>query len=115
MIRHALAVISLAIFMNASAKPLTVADDDRAAERAEALTSKYQLTTDKIDCLDFEMSDERSYFLVRVRENHTPECGGDPSVSPTLFFLKIRKSDGRTLTNAYDGVRFVRLKRVHEK
>ncbi|MEQ5838092.1 hypothetical protein N0A02_01385 [Paraburkholderia acidicola] len=115
MIRHALAVIALSICTHASAKPVAVPDEDRAAARAETLTGKYQLTTDKIDCLEFETSDERSYFLVRVRENHTQECGGDPNVSPTLFFLKIRKSDGRALTNAYDGVHFVRLKRVHEK
>jgi len=47
---------------------------------------------------------------VRVREKHTDACGGEPDVSPVLFFLKLRKRDGHAVTTAYDGEHYRALK-----
>jgi hypothetical protein len=51
---------------------------------------------------------------VRVRENHTDACGGEPGFSTVLFFLKIRKRDGYTVTTAYDSVHYRPLKARHK-
>lgn len=112
MTRWTIAIALLASCASALAKPLAVPDDGAAAVWASRLVSKYQLTTDKIDCLFFDTFDRGASFDVRVRENHSPKCGGMVDTSPTLFFIKIRKSDGRALTNAYDSARFVPLRRV---
>jgi hypothetical protein len=56
------------------------------------------------DCLGF------GECSVRVREKHTDACGGEPDVSPVLFFLKLRKRDGHAVTTAYDGEHYRPLK-----
>lgn len=115
MIRRAVGIIALAVAAHVYAKPLAVSNDDSAADRAVAITKKYQLTQDNIECLQFETFNKGAYYLVRVREIHPKACGGMPDVSPTLFFLKIRKSDGHALTNVYDGEHFVPPRRVTKK
>lgn len=95
----------------AQAKRLAVPNEDAATLKASALIKKYELTSDRIECLDFQITDEGKDFLVQVRENHTPECGGDPKYAPTLFFMKIRKSDGRALTDDYDAESFQPLRK----
>ncbi|CAD6548219.1 hypothetical protein ACFQ3P_40915 [Paraburkholderia sabiae] len=83
---------------------------DAAATRAADITRDYGLSKDKTECLLFDTADKGRYFLVRVRENHSASCGGEPGVSPVLFFLRIRKRDGYTVTTAYDGERYRPLK-----
>lgn len=78
--------------------------------RQAGITQDYGLSKNKTECLLFDTADKGTYFLVRVRENHTDACGGAAGVSPTLFFLKIRKHDGYTLTTAYDGEHYRPLK-----
>ncbi|NJM32514.1 MAG: hypothetical protein HC848_06195 [Limnobacter sp.] len=36
-----------------------------------------------------------------MRKLNNKECGGDSEFEPTLFFLKIQKSNGKTSTTAY--------------
>ncbi|MFL9882037.1 hypothetical protein PQR66_03315 [Paraburkholderia agricolaris] len=112
MTRWTVAIALMATCVSACAKPLAVPDDNAAALWASKMVSKYHLSTDKTECLFFDTFDKGTSFEVRVRENHSSECGGATNTSPTLFFMHIRKSDGRTLTNAYDGEHFVPLRRV---
>ncbi|PQV52161.1 hypothetical protein [Paraburkholderia sp. BL21I4N1] len=113
MIRRALAIIALALAQQAYAKPLAIPNDDSAADKAIAITTQYQLTHDNVECLQFDTFDKGTFYVVRVREIRPKACGGAPDVSPTLFFLKIRKSYGRTLMSADgDGSRYVLPKRV---
>ncbi|WP_133645470.1 hypothetical protein [Paraburkholderia flava] len=103
-------VFALAICITACTKRPAVPDENAATRKAAELIQKYQLTSDRIECLDFEVTDEGADFLVRVRENHTPKCGGDPMVAPTLFFMKINKSDGSAATTDYDSENFLPLR-----
>lgn len=110
MMRRAIIAAALVVCTQACAgqQPLTTGDD--AAIRASDITRTYGLSKDKTECLLFDTADKGKYFLVRVRENHTDACGGAAGVSPTLFFLRIRKRDGYTVTTAYDGEHFLPLK-----
>lgn len=81
---------------------ISLKDDDAAAVRAAAVTSQYKLTTIGTKCLYFDTDDEGADYLVRVREMHSAECGGDAETSPTVFFLKLRKVDGHATTTAYN-------------
>lgn len=86
----------------ATNKVVSVKTEDQAVDKAVDVTTKYRLTSDKTECLLFDTFDMKTYWDVRVRENHTPACGGAPEFSPTLYFLRIRKEDGHVTTNAYD-------------
>jgi hypothetical protein len=112
MTRWTVAVALLVTCASACAKPLAVPDDNAAALRASKLVTEYRLSTDKTECLFFDTFDNGKSYEVRVRENHSAECGGATNTSPTLFFMRIRKSDGHALTNAYDGEHFVPLRQV---
>lgn len=83
-----------------------IKNGDAAAVRAAAITRQFHLTTIPTPCLYFDTRNEASDYLVRVREKHSKECGGDPNTSPTVFFMKLRKSDGHASTTAYnvDGI-----------
>lgn len=102
MIRRAIAATALFLSCYAWASGRAVVTDSEAATKAADITRDYGLSKDKTECLLFDTADKGSYFLVRVRENHTEACGGVPGVSPALFYLKIRKRDGHTVTTAYD-------------
>jgi hypothetical protein len=106
-------VLGLAFVASACAQGKPVKDDDDAAARAEDLTTQYHLTPIKLDCLYFDTDDEGKDWLVRVRTKQGGECGGDPDVTQTVFFMKLRKSDGHPTTTAYnlDG-KFEELKAV---
>ncbi|EEA02728.1 putative lipoprotein [Burkholderia sp. H160] len=91
----------------ASGQAITTAD--QAADRAAEVTQSHHLSSNRTQCLLFDVSDKKRYFMVRVHEKHTPECGGDPATAPVLFFLKIRKRDGYVLTNQRDGEHFAPL------
>lgn len=101
MMRPLLFSICVLFAATACGQATPVKDDNAAAEKAAAVTSEYHLTQIKTDCLFFDTADEGKDWLVRVRENHSKECGGFPESEPTIFYLKIRKSDGHTTTNAY--------------
>jgi hypothetical protein len=79
-----------------------IKDDDAAAVRAADLTTKYHLTKIPTLCLYFDTVDEGDTYLVRVREKHSKACGGDPETTNTVFFLRVRKRDGRATTTAYN-------------
>ena len=112
MTRWTVAIALMTACVSAQAKPLAVPDDNAAALWASKLVTKYRLSTDKTECLFFDTFDKGKSFEVRVRENHSTECGGATNTSPTLFFMRIRKSDGHAVTNAYDGEHFVPLRRI---
>jgi hypothetical protein len=78
-----------------------IKNDNDAAARAATLTHRYQLTSIPTQCLYFDTDDEGADYLVRVREKHSRECGGDPETSPTVFFMRLRKTDGHATTTAY--------------
>jgi hypothetical protein len=78
-----------------------IQNDDDAAARAAALTRQYHLTSIATPCLYFDTDDQGRDYLVRVRERHSKACGGDPGTSPTVFFMRLRKSDGHATTTAY--------------
>jgi hypothetical protein len=115
MIRGAIAAAALLVSCHTLACGPAVTTDSEAATKAADITREYRLSKDKTECLLFDTADKGSYFLVRVRENHTEACGGVPEVSPALFFLKIRKRDGYTLTTAYDSEHYRPLKPRHER
>ncbi|CAE6810452.1 hypothetical protein R69658_05375 [Paraburkholderia aspalathi] len=110
MMRRAIIIAALIVCTQACAARQPVTNDDNAATRAADITRTYGLSKDRTECLLFDTADKGEYFLVRVRENHTQACGGATGVSPTLFFLKIRKRDGYTVTTAYDGEQYLPLK-----
>lgn len=113
MMRRAITVAVLLASCHAWAGGAAVVTESEAAIKAADITRDYGLSEDKTECLRFDTADKGHYFLVRVRENHTESCGGVPSVSPVLFFLKIRKSDGYTVATAYDSEHFRPLKPRH--
>lgn len=111
MIRSTVGLLALVASIGAHATTLVISDDGKAADRAIEVTKKYELTTDKIECLLFDTFDKGSYYIVRVRENHTEACGGARETDPALYYLKIRKRDGATTTDAYNLLgHFERLK-----
>jgi len=114
MIRRAIAAAALLASCHVWASGPAVLTDSEAATKAADITRDYGLSKDKTECLLFDTADKGRYFLVRVRENHTEACGGEAGVSPALFFLKIRKRDGYTITNAYDSEHYRPLKPRHK-
>ncbi|MBB5401985.1 2-keto-4-pentenoate hydratase/2-oxohepta-3-ene-1,7-dioic acid hydratase in catechol pathway [Paraburkholderia youngii] len=96
---------------HAAASAQAISTADQAAERAAKVTQTHHLSSNRTQCLLFDVSDEKNYFIVGVHENHTLECGGDPNTAPVLFFLKIRKRDGYVVTNRRDGEHFAPLPR----
>jgi len=113
-VRSLLFSICVLVATAACGQASPVKDDNAAAERAAAITSQYHLTQIKTKCLFFDTADEGKDWLVRVRENHSKECGGFPGSEPTIFYLKIRKSDGHATTNAYSYQgQFEELRPVH--
>jgi hypothetical protein len=110
MMRRALIAAALVVCTQACAGQQAVTNGDDAAVRASNITRTYGLSKDRTECLLFDTADKGAYFLVRVRENHSDTCGGAAGVSPTLFFLKIRKRDGYTVTTAYDSEHYLPLK-----
>jgi hypothetical protein len=81
---------------------IAIKDNNDAAVRAAAITSDYHLTTIKTECLYFDTDDEGANYLVRVREKHSKECGGDPETTNVVFFMRLRKRDGHATTTAYN-------------
>ena len=95
-------LLGLAFIASACAQSKPIKNDDDAAARAEDLTTQYHLTQIKLDCLYFDTKDEGKDWLVRVRTKQGGECGGEPDVSQTVYFMKLRKSDGHATTTAYN-------------
>lgn len=100
----ALSLLLIAVHAAASARAITTADE--AADKAASVTETYHLSTHTTQCLLFDVSDSKRYFIVGVHEKHSRECGGDPDTAPVLFFMKIRKRDGYIVTNHGDGEHF---------
>lgn len=95
-------LLGLVFIASACAQSKPIKNDDDAAARAEDLTTQYHLTPIKLDCLYFDTADEGKDWLVRVRTKQGGECGGEPDVTQTVYFMKIRKSDGHATTTAYN-------------
>ncbi|APA87569.1 hypothetical protein BJG93_19005 [Paraburkholderia sprentiae WSM5005] len=96
---------------HAMASERAISTADQAADRAAEVAQTHHLSSNRTQCLLFDVSDEKSYFMVAVHEKHTPECGGDPNTAPVLFFMKLRKRDGYVVTNRRDGEHFAPLPR----
>lgn len=84
MMRRAIAVAALLVSCHAWAGGKAVLTDGEAATTAADITRGYRLSKNKTECLLFDTADKGRYFLVRVRENHTEACGGEPGFSPVL-------------------------------
>jgi hypothetical protein len=95
-------LLSALFAVSACAQTGRINNDDGAAVRASEVTTQYRLTGIKTACLYFDTFDEGPDYLVRVREKHSKECGGDIETTQTVFFLKLRKSDGHATTSAYN-------------
>jgi hypothetical protein len=91
MIRRAIAAAALLASCHAWAGGTAVVTDNEAAIKAADVTRDYVLSKDKTACLLF-----------------------DTGVSPVLFFLKIRKRDGYTVTTAYDSEHYRPLRPLHK-
>ncbi|MBC8733153.1 hypothetical protein [Paraburkholderia sp. UCT2] len=65
--------------VHAMASGQTIATADQAADRAAKVTQSHHLSSNRTQCLMFDVSDEKRYFVVGVHEKHPPECGGDPA------------------------------------
>ena len=94
-------LLGLAFIASACAQSKPIKNDDDAAARAEYLTTHHHLTPIKLDCLYFDTADEGKDWVVRVRTKQGGECGGEPEVTQTVCFIKLRKSDGHATTTAY--------------
>lgn len=73
----------------------------QAVNKASAVIEEYDLVNISKECLGYNVNGKSKAYVVRVRKLNNKACGGDPDVEPTLFFLKIMKTDGRTTTTAY--------------
>ena len=62
---------------------------DNFIARAKEAAVKYKLTARPMECLIFEVAEEKyeGKILVDVRENHGGNCGGDPATSPRAFSI----------------------------
>ncbi len=68
---------------------------------------KFKLSSRKRECTTVSIwGNDTQTLTVEVRENHTPECGGDPETSPRLFTLEINKNTGKAYSDRFskDGV-----------
>lgn len=109
-LRH-IAVLVLAY--TGCAEATSINTEDAAVDYTVKLIRKYNLTTINTDeCLHYDVWNHDAYFLIRVRENHTPRCGGDPMTSPTVFFMKIWKHKDKVLTDAYDRQDYLPVKQA---
>lgn len=105
MIKKIVFLISISLSTTAyAASGNVIKNDDDASDAAEKATVQYKLVPQSVTCLYFDTNDEGNDYLVRIREKHDDKCGGDPNTSPSLLFLKVRKSDGHiTKMNIIDG------------
>lgn len=95
--------VSVAPAAGVPAKALLVTDEDSAINLVSEMIRKRHLTSLRADCLSFIVEAEgATTYIVDVRENHTPTCGGDPAVSPRLFSFKVDRTDGKLSTDATD-------------
>ena len=63
---------------------------------------KFKLTERKHECLLVTTWENNENTLtVEIRENHTPECGGDPETAPRLFTLQIDKKTPNVYSDRY--------------
>jgi hypothetical protein len=100
--RSIILFLSVFVATTVCAQVAPIKDDNDAAVRAASIAVKYRLTKIKAECLYFDTDDEGKDYLVRVREKHSKACGGDPDISLTSFFLRLRKVDGHATTTAYN-------------
>src|SRR3989344_5946634 len=62
----------------------------------------FKLSSRKRECLLVSVwGNDTRMLTVEVRENHTPECGGDPETSPRLFALEIHKNTGKAYSDRF--------------
>lgn len=80
-----------------------VKTEDQALDLAIQVTKAFKLTSVPVEhCLHFYVepnTDKGGGYVVTVRENHVPECGGNPDTEPRLFDLEIRP-DGQVASDA---------------
>lgn len=94
-------VITLGLFsINTFAAPIkTQAEAVKAVQQS---VQKNKLTQLRPDCISYVMAGEdKSQFMIDVREIHNKKCGGDPNFSPRLFSFLIAKKDGSLKTDAW--------------
>ncbi len=79
----------------ASAPALSEAEQAKAVDIARTAVEKYKLTSLSPECLSFIAGQEDdTHYNVKVLENHTPACGGDPNTAPHVVTLLIDKNTG---------------------
>lgn len=89
---------------NVSAAPIKT--EAEAVKAVQKSIQKNKLTPLAPDCISYVMAGEdKSQFMIDVREIHNKKCGGDPNFAPRLFSFLIAKKDGSLKTDAWrDGV-----------
>ena len=102
-----LATTSIGVYAGSGAKchPLAlkpITSEDIAIATTKEAVQVYKLTSLTSDCLKFEVSThaEKSGYLINVREKHSSECGGNPTVEPRLFSFQVWPN-GKLMTDAY--------------
>jgi hypothetical protein len=85
----------------------TMLEGEKTAESkfiklARSITVDFQLTPLPLECLEFELLDERNKGkrVIDVRERHSKSCGGDPGTSIRIFSIAIDEKTGRVWSDA---------------
>jgi len=70
--------------------------------RAKQVTTKLKLSELKLECLSFEVTEEKfeGNAMIDVREVHGGNCGGDPQTSPRAFSIAIDNKSGDVWSDA---------------
>ncbi len=76
-------------------------DDSSKIDQVRKAIVRNHLTSLKSQCLLFDVdSNDPDATFVDVRERHGGQCGGDPSVEPRLFTIRIDRKTGKMSTDA---------------
>jgi len=101
--RKLLLSLALVLLLAGCSKPPSLRVDEDAAVLAVSKAIRANRLTELADeCLAyrFDPTTLKDVYEVEVRENHKyAKCGGDPSVSPRLFSVRISKTDGSMTTD----------------
>src|SRR3989344_4001185 len=82
--------------------PLPEVSDIPGTKQIHETIETFKLSSRKRECLLISVwGNDTRMLTVEVRENHTPECGGDPETSPRLFALEIHKNTGKAYSDRF--------------
>lgn len=108
MINHQRMVVCLFVAMallgmqSCSRSDANQTSQQKIITKAKQATVKYDLTTRSMDCLIYEVQENKfeGKIMVDVREKHGGKCGGDPSTSPRAFSIGFDETTGEIWSDA---------------